>query len=57
MAKRSSARWSNDLLFRLIDECEARPCLWDIFSKDYHDRDVTGKVKQEMEVRSLLQFA
>ena len=50
ITKRSSARWSNDLLFRLIDEYEARPCLWDIFSKDYHNRDITGKVKQEMEV-------
>ena len=53
VTKRSSARWSNDLIFRLIDEYEAHPCLWDICSKDYHNRDVTGKVKQEMEVRLL----
>ena len=56
VTKLSSARWSNDLIFRLIDEYEARPCLWDIFSKDYHNRDITGKVKQEMEVRLLSQI-
>ena len=55
ITKRSSARWSNDLIFCLIDEYEARPCLWGIFSKDYHNRDITGKVKQEMEVRLLSQ--
>jgi len=47
----TSARWSNEMIFRLIDEYEARPCLWDIFSTEYHNRDVTGKIKQEMEVR------
>ena len=25
-----ATRWSNDLILRLIDEDEARPCLWDI---------------------------
>lgn len=32
--KRSTARWSNDLILRLIDEHVARPYLWDIFSND-----------------------
>ena len=49
--KGNAARWSNDLIFLLIDEYEARPCLWDIFSNDYHNRDVTGNVKQEVELR------
>ena len=26
--KGNAARWSDDLILRLIDECEARPCLW-----------------------------
>ena len=26
--KRNAARWSDDLILRLIDEYEARPCLW-----------------------------
>ena len=34
----------------VIGECEARPCLWNIFCDDYHNRDVTGKAKKELEV-------
>ena len=26
--KSNAARWSNDLILRLIDEYQARPCLW-----------------------------
>ena len=44
ITKRSWARWSNELIFRLIDEYKAQSCLWHIFSNDYHNRDVTGKV-------------
>ena len=43
-------KWSNDQIFRLIDEYEARSCLWDVFSDDYHNRDITSKAKKEMEV-------
>ena len=27
--KGNAARWSNDLILRLIDEYEAQPCLWE----------------------------
>ena len=47
--KGNASRWSNDLILRLINEY--KPCIWDIFLNDYHNRDVTGKVKREMEVR------
>ena len=33
---------SGSLICNLIDEYEARPCLWNIFCDDYHNRDVTG---------------
>ena len=32
---------SGNLICNLIDEYEARPCLWNIFCDDYHNRDVT----------------
>ena len=43
-------KWSGSLICNLIDEYEARPCLWNIFCDDYHNRDVTGKAKKELEV-------
>ena len=38
------------LICNLTDEHEARPCLWNIFCNDYHNQDVTGKAKKELEV-------
>ena len=35
-------KWSGSLICNPIDEYEARPCLWNIFCDDYHNRDVTG---------------
>ena len=35
-------KWSGSLICNLIDEYETRPCLWNIFCDDYHNRDVTG---------------
>ena len=29
------------MICNLIDEYEARPCLWNIVCDDYHNRDVT----------------
>ena len=43
-------KWTNENLSQLIDLYEARPCLWDIFCKEYHNRDATGKAKAEIEV-------
>ena len=40
--KPGNEKWSGSLICNLIDEYEARPCLWNIFCDDYHNRDVTG---------------
>ena len=48
--KPDNETWSSSLICNLIDEYEARPCLWNIFCDDYHNRDVTGKAKKELEV-------
>ena len=42
--------WPQSDIYRLIDLYEERTCLWDVFSNDYHNREVTGKAKSEMEV-------
>ena len=41
--KKEKKRWSDDEIEMLIDFYESRPCLWDIFSKDYCKRDVKEK--------------
>lgn len=46
--KKSAAKWTNSNISLLIEEYEARPCLWDVFSEEYHNREVTGKAKQEL---------
>ena len=43
-------KWTNDDIHKLIDLYEARPCLWDVFCPEYHDRGITGKAKTEIEV-------
>ena len=43
-------KWSNDEITRLIDLYEARPCLWDVFSPEHHNRETTAKAKAEIEV-------
>ena len=48
--KPGNKKWSSSLICNLIDEYEAQPCLWNIFCDDYHNRDVTGKAKKELEV-------
>ena len=35
-------QWSGSLICNLIDQNEARPCLWKFFCDDYQNRDVTG---------------
>ena len=36
-------KWKHEEIFAIIDLYEARPCLWDVFPKDYHSREVTAK--------------
>ena len=40
--KPGNEKWSGSLICNPIDEYEARPCLWNIFCDDYHNRDVNG---------------
>ena len=42
LKKPGNENWTGSLICNLIDEYEARPCLWNIFCDDYHNRDVTG---------------
>ena len=44
--KRGNEKWSGSLICNLIDEYEARPCLWNIFCDDYHNRDVNNTALQ-----------
>ena len=37
--KPDNEKWSSSLICNLIDEYEARPCLWNIFCDDYHNWD------------------
>ena len=41
--KPGNEKWSGSSICNLIDEYEARPCLWNIFCDDldYHNRDLT----------------
>ena len=48
--KTGNEKWSSSLICNLIDEYEARPCLWNFFCDGYHNWDVTGKAKKELEV-------
>ena len=48
--KPGNEKRSGSLICNLIDEYEARSCLWNIFCDDCHNRDVTGKAKKELEV-------
>ena len=32
-------KWTHDKIVRLIDLYEERACLWDVFDKEYHDKD------------------
>ncbi|XP_068756173.1 corepressor interacting with RBPJ 1-like [Montipora capricornis] len=42
-------KWKSEEIFTLIELYEARPCLWDISSSLYHDREATSKVKNDIE--------
>ena len=48
--KNQKTKWNNDEISRLIDLYEARPCLWDVFTSEHHNREATSKAKAEIEV-------
>ena len=37
--KKTKPKWKSSEIEMLIDELENRRCLWDVFDKDYHNRD------------------
>ena len=41
--KNDKHKWTDDEVKYLIDLYESKPCLWDIFSKDYAKRDIREK--------------
>ena len=41
-------RWSDDEIENLIDLYESKPCLWDIFCKEYSKRDMKEKAMNEI---------
>lgn len=47
--------WTNEKIVKLIELYEERPCLWDVFSQEYHNRDTANRAKAELEV-SLIVF-
>ncbi|XP_046864094.1 uncharacterized protein LOC124458023 [Xenia sp. Carnegie-2017] len=46
--KKAVRKWTTNETNTLIDLFEERPCLWDIFQKDYHCRDVKELAYEEM---------
>ena len=45
---RETRRWENGEVSHLIEMLEGKPCLWDVFSPNYHLRDVRDKALQEI---------
>ena len=35
-------KWSNQEMEKLIEEYEKNPCLWDVFTEDYHNIEKTS---------------
>ena len=43
-------KWSNCEINRLIELLEERSCLWDVFDKNYHIREIREKAVREIEL-------
>ena len=41
-------RWDDEMVYKLIDLYEARPCLWDIADPTYSKRNVKEKALSEI---------
>ena len=46
--KSEIGKWTDDEVESIMDLYESRPCLWDIFSKDYRKRDFKEKALNEI---------
>ena len=44
-----SRRWCDAEVDRLIELLEERPCLWDVFCKEYHVREKRERAYEEIE--------
>ena len=44
-----SRRWCDADVDRLIELLEERPCLWDVFCKEYHVREKRERAYEEIE--------
>ena len=44
----STRKWSDEEVDLLIDLFEAKSCLWDIFSRDYRNREMKAKAFEEI---------
>ena len=42
-------RWRNDETCKLIDLVEERPCIWNVFDNDYHNREKREKAYKDIE--------
>ena len=42
-------RWCDAEVDRLIELLEGRPCLWDVFCKEYHVREKRERAHEEIE--------
>ena len=47
--KNKKTKWKSDEIEALIDELEKRSCLWDIFDKEYHNREKRDIAYTELE--------
>ena len=47
--KRLKKQWKDEELKCLIENYEERPCLWDTFNKEYHNRDKRATALAELE--------
>ena len=47
--KTKKTKWKSDEIETLIDELEKRSCLWDIFDKEYHNREKRDIAYTELE--------
>ena len=47
--KTKKPKWKSGEIETLIDELEKRSCLWDVFDKDYHNREKREVAYTELE--------
>lgn len=47
--KTKKPKWKSGEIETLIDELEKRSCLWDVFGKDYHNREKREVAYTELE--------